>query len=139
MTSLNKSRNGLSSNPFSYLNAINGNNWYHFRDDEILDKDYPAFMINRGLSYFPDTVLYANEMNIHHHLGGRPQFSFLINIIRKRKRFSKWNKTSESSDIDALKTYYGYSNEKARNVLPLFNNNELNRIKENIHHGGYTK
>jgi hypothetical protein len=136
---LNKNTNELTSNPFSYLNAINNNAFYHFRDVDIKNKDYPAFMINRGLSYFPDTVLYANEMNINHHLDGKPQFSFLINIIRKRKRFSKWNKASESDDIDALKTYYGYSNEKARNVLPLFNPIELKRIKEKINHGGSTR
>ncbi len=124
-----------TKNPFDYLNAINSTKKNILEDDN----DYPSFMVNRGLSYFPDTVLLANEMNINHHLHAAGQFSFLINIIRKRKRFSKWNKSTESEDINALKTYYGYSNEKARNVLPLFNNNELNRIKENIYHGGYTK
>lgn len=137
--SLNRGKTDLSTNPFSYLNAINNNDWYHFKDVTILNKDYPAFMINRGLSYFPDTVLYANEMNIHHQIDSRLQFDFLINIIRKRKRFSKWNKTTESSDIEALKAYYGYSNEKARNVLPLLNMNELNIIKEKVNHGGLSR
>ena len=93
-------------------------------------------MINRGLSYFPDTVLYANEMNMNEQIDNELQYSFLINIIRKRKRFSKWNKTSESDDIKSIKEYYGYSNEKARDVLPLLTNNELKLIKERIHHGG---
>lgn len=118
--------------PFDYLNSIN-NTKKHILEDE---KDYNAFMINRGLSYFPDTVLYANEMNMNAHIDNELQYSFLINIIRKRKRFSKWNKTSESDDIKSIKEYYGYSNEKARDVLPLLTNNELKLIKERIHHGG---
>jgi hypothetical protein len=93
-------------------------------------------MVNRGLSYFPDTVLYANEMNKYHHLDSRLQFDFLINIVRKRNRFSKWNKSSESEDINAIKLYYGYSNEKARGVLPLLSNANLNTIKGRIQHGG---
>ena len=100
------------------------------------EKDYNAFMVNRGLSYFPDTVLYANEMNKYHHLDSRLQFDFLINIVRKRNRFSKWNKSSESEDINAIKVYYGYSNEKARDVLPLLSNANLNTIKGRIQHGG---
>jgi hypothetical protein len=100
------------------------------------EKDYNAFMINRGLSYFPDTVLYANEMNKFHHLDNRLQYSFLINIIRKRNRFSKWNKSIESENINAIKRYYGYSNEKARDVLPLLSNENLNIIKGKIFHGG---
>jgi hypothetical protein len=100
------------------------------------EKDYNAFMVNRGLSYFPDTVLYANEMNKFHHLDNRLQYSFLINIIRKRNRFSKWNKSIESENINAIKRYYGYSNEKARDVLPLLSNENLNIIKGKIFHGG---
>ena len=121
-----------TKNPFDYLNAINTNK----KDILENEKDYPAFMVNRGLSYFPDTVLLANEMNMASHLDARLQFDFLINIVRKRKRFSKWNKTTESADIKAIKEYYGYSNEKARDVLPLLTNNELKEIKEKIDHGG---
>ncbi len=133
---LNRNTNALDKNPFSYLNAINNNEWYHFKDTVITNKDYPAFMVNRGLSYFPDTVLYANEMNMKAHVDGQLQFAFYINIIRKRKRFSKWNKASESDDITCIKEYYGYSNEKARDVLPLLTNNQLKIIKERIDHGG---
>ena len=93
-------------------------------------------MVNRGLSYFPDTVIYANEMNKYHHLDGDLQYQFLINIVRKRNRFSKWNKSGESEDINAIKIYYGYSNEKARDVLPLLSNANLNTIKGRINHGG---
>ena len=93
-------------------------------------------MVNRGLSYFPDTVIYANEMNKFHHLDGRLQYQFLINTIRKRNRFSKWNKSIESENISAIKKFYGYSNEKARDVLPLLSNENLKTIRGRIQHGG---
>ena len=119
-------------NPFELIKSISSTK----KDILENEKDYNAFMVNRGLSYFPDTVLYANEMNKYHHLDSRLQFDFLINIVRKRNRFSKWNKSSESEDINAIKLYYGYSNEKARDVLPLLSNANLNTIKGRIQHGG---
>ena len=118
--------------PFALISSIS-NTKIDILENE---KDYNAFMVNRGLSYLPDTVLYANEMNKYHHLDSRLQFDFLINIVRKRNRFSKWNKSSESEDINAIKVYYGYSNEKARDVLPLLSNANLNTIKGRIQHGG---
>jgi hypothetical protein len=118
--------------PFDYLKAINSTK----KDIFELEKDYSPFMINRGLSYFPDTVLFANEMNKHYHIDNRLQFDFLINIIRKRNRFSKWNKKFISSNIDAVKKYYGYSSEKARDVLPLLSKENLKHIKESINYGG---
>lgn len=122
----------MSTNPFDYIKSINQTKKYILENE----KDYNPFMVNRGLSYFPDTVLYANEMNMHAHLDKKLQYDFLINIIRKRKRFSKWNKHSESNDIKAIKQYYGYSNEKARDVISLLSKNELKIIKEKIDHGG---
>lgn len=119
-------------NPFDILNSINNTK----KDVLENEKDYNAFMINRGLSYFPDTVLYANEMNRYHHVDKRLQYDFLINIVRKRKRFSKWHKATKSDDLDAIKSYYNYSNEKAQDVLPLFNNSELRIIKDKLNHGG---
>jgi len=119
-------------NPFELIKSIS-NSKKDILEDE---KDYNAFMVNRGLSYFPDTVIYANEMNKYHHLGGRLQYQFLINIIRKRNRFSKWNKSTESDDIKIIKEYYDYSNEKARDVLPLLSKQHLNTIRNRIQHGG---
>ena len=119
-------------NPFEIIKSISSTK----KDVLENEKDYNAFMVNRGLSYFPDTVLYANEMNKFHHLDNRLQYQFLINTIRKRNRFSKWNKSIESENINAIKRYYGYSNEKARDVLPLLSNENLNTIKRKIFHGG---
>ena len=78
-------------NPFDYLNAINTTK-KDIMVDELAEKATQPFMVNRGLSYFPDTILYANEMNINHHIDHRLQFDFFINIIKKKKRFSKWAK-----------------------------------------------
>jgi hypothetical protein len=120
------------SNPFDFIKSISSTK----KDIMENEKDYNAFMVNRGLSYFPDTVIYANEMNKFHHLDNRLQYLFLINITRKRNRFSKWNKSIESENINAIKKYYNYSNEKARDVLPLLSNENLNTIRGRINYGG---
>jgi hypothetical protein len=120
------------NNPFDFIKSISSTK----KDIMENEKDYNAFMVNRGLSYFPDTVIYANEMNKFHHLDSRLQYSFLINIVRKRNRFSKWNKSIESENINAIKRYYDYSNEKARDVLPLLSNKNLKIIRGRINHGG---
>ncbi len=119
-------------NPFELIKSISNTK----KDILENEKDYNAFMVNRGLSYFPDTVIYANEMNRFHHLDSRLQYHFLINTIRKRNRFSKWNKSIESENINAIKQYYGYSNEKARDVPPLLSNENLKTIRGRIQHGG---
>ena len=122
-------------NPFEYCNAIN----YTKKDimvDDISEKKYSAYMVNRQLSYFPDTVLAANEMNRNHHLYNRLQFDFFINIIRKRKRFSKWFKPEHISDLDVVKEYYGYSNEKARQVLTILSTEQINELKNKVAKGG---
>ena len=104
--------------------------------DDITEKAYNSFLVNRSLSYFPDTILAANEMNLHPHLDNRLQFDFFINIIRKRKRFSKWYKPETISDLEAVKKYYGYSNEKARQVLTLLNTEQINELKLKVNTGG---
>ena len=121
--------------PFDYLNAIN----YTKKDimvDDIAEKQYNPFMVNRGLSYFQDTVLMANEMNQYAHLDSRLQFDFLINIVRKRKRFSKWNKPEVATDLDVIKEYYGYSNEKARMVHNLLTDNQITELRKKVFKGG---
>jgi hypothetical protein len=93
-------------------------------------------MVNRSLSYFSDTVTLANEMNRYHQLDSRLQYQFLINIVRKRKRFSKWVKPELESDLVSVKEYYGYSNEKARQVLSLLSPSQIKQIKEKVNKGG---
>ena len=104
--------------------------------DDITEKAYSSYMVNRQLSYFPDTVLAANEMNRNHHIDNRLQFDFFINIVRKRKRFSKWFKPEQISDLETVKHYYGYSNEKARQVLHLLSTEQINELKNKVAKGG---
>ena len=122
-------------NPFDYLNAINMTK-KDIMVDDIAEKGYNSYMINRGLSYFHDTVLIANEMNRYHQIDNRLQFSFLINIIRKRKRFSKWLKPETVSDVEVVKEYYGYSNDKARQALTLLTSDQINELKKKVYKGG---
>jgi len=122
-------------NPFEYLNAINMTKKDVMVDD-LAEKAYNSFMVNRSLSYFNDTVLMANEMNINHHLDNRLQFDFLINIVRKKKRFSKWIKPETVSDVEVVKEYYGYSNEKARQALSLLTSEQINELKKKVYKGG---
>ena len=122
-------------NPFEYLNAINHTK-QNIMVDDITEKEYNPFMVNRGLSYFHDTVLMANEMNQNAHLDNRLQFDFFINIVRKKKRFSKWFKPEIVSDVEVVKKYYGYSNEKARQVLTLLTTEQLDLLKQKVYKGG---
>ena len=122
-------------NPFDFANAINYSK-QNIMVDDLTEKSYNGFMVNRSLSYFPDTVLAANEMNIHHQLDSRLQFDFLINIIRKRKRFSKWNKQKIEDDVKTVAEYYGYSNQKALQVLALLSPEQLEQLKHKVNKGG---
>jgi len=114
-----------------YLTAIN---WSKKKlmdtDDEAWEKKYPPYIINKGLSYFSDTVMMANEMNRLHHASKHMQFSFLINTIRSQKRFSKWLKASKIKDLDVIKQYFGYSNNRAREALSVLNKKQIDYIKE---------
>jgi len=121
--------------PFDFLNAINDN-----KQDLMIDPDnekkYVPFVVNRTLSYFPDTVHLANAMNQYHYLDNKLQFHFFLNIIRKRKRFSKWIKPTEESDVEAVKEYYGYSNEKTRQIMPLLSSDQITIIRNKVNKGG---
>lgn len=121
--------------PFDFLNAIN-----YTKDniivDDITEKQYNAFMVNRGLSYFNDTVLIANEMNQYAHLDNRLQFDFLINIIRKKKRFSKWMKAEKQDDVEVVMQYYGYSKQKAHQAAKLLSSDQINELRKKVYRGG---
>lgn len=124
-------------NPFDFVNSIN----YSKKDimETENENEYNSYVVNRSLSYFSDTVGIANEMNIKHHLDNRLQYQFLINIIRKRKRFSKWIKPEIENDIDVVKEYYGYSNEKARQILSLLTPSQIDIIRNKVNKGGRRK
>jgi hypothetical protein len=122
-------------NPFEFVNAICDTKQNLIVDD-ITEKAYNPYMVNRSLSYHYDTVLLANEMNQRSFLDKKLQNDFLINSVRKKKRFSKWIKASSSDDLEIVKEYYGYSNEKARQVLPLLNDDQMGKLRQRTHKGG---
>jgi hypothetical protein len=125
-------------NPFDYVKQINGSK-KDIMVDDVAEKAYNGFLVNRALSEFFDTSIAANEMNINHHIDNRLQFDFFINIIRKGKRFSKWAKADSIENIEVVKEYYGYSNEKARDALRLLTNDQIVELKKKVFKGGTTR
>jgi hypothetical protein len=122
--------------PFDFINAINLTKKNLFEDPQA-EKDYLPFLVNRGLSYFPDTVLYANEMNRNSGIPKDWQFSFFLNTIPKKKRFSKWHKKdADSESLTLVKEYFGYSSEKALEALSILSDDQLVMIKEKLYKGG---
>lgn len=126
-------------NPFDFVNAINLSKkdlMTGTENDELAEKDYKAFIVNKSLSYFPDTLLYANEVNKLAHIDNKLQFHYLLNSIRPAKRFSKWVKKEDSDDLEVIKEFYGYSNEKAYQALSILSKDQINYIKEKLEQGG---
>ena len=120
-----------------YLTAINYSKEKLLdTDDRDWEKKYPPFIINKGLSYFSDTIMYANEMNRLHHASKHMQFSFFLNSIKSRKRFSKWLKSSKMKDLDVVKQHFGYSNKRAQEALPILTKEKIDYIKERLYKGG---
>tara|TARA_Y100000389_G_scaffold59512_2_gene55569 strand:- start:1718 stop:2119 length:402 start_codon:yes stop_codon:yes gene_type:complete len=118
-----------------YLNSINMTK----KDvmlDEFDEKKYPAYVVNRCLAPFPDTIIYVNEMNRLCLLDSRLQYDFLLNSIGKRKRFAKWLRASKLKNLDLVKEYYGYSNEKAKQALEVLTEEQIKIIKTKLIKGG---
>ena len=120
-----------------YLNAIN------FSKKNVMDsaatmwvKKYPAFIVNKVLSGFQDTIMLVNEMNRNHFLDKDMQFQFLLNSIRSKKRYSPFLRASKLKDIECVKEFYGYNNEKAKAALDILTKKELKLIKEKLYKGG---
>ena len=105
-------------------------------DDPMWEKKYPAFMVNKVLSGFQDTVMLSNEMNRNHFLDRDMQFQFLLNSIRSKKRFTPYVRRSKIKDIECVKEYYGYSNDKAKSALDILTREQLKLIKERLYKGG---
>jgi len=115
-----------------WLNSIN-----HTKEDLSEDiKSYPPYIINRCLSGHIDCVMFANEMNINHHLGKDMQYSFYLNSLRKKKRFSPWIRKDNIKDLECVKHYYGYSNEKASQALKILSRQQIDFIKQKLETGG---
>jgi len=123
-----------------YLNAINYTKKNLLdTDDESVEKEYTPFIINRCLSYFIDTILYANEMNRYNQLSKNMQFDYLLNSIRKNKRYSKWLKRESEETLDIVKEFYGYSDSKARNILDIISDKDIEWMRQKLDTGGVKK
>ena len=121
--------------PFDFVNAINFNK-NDLMVDDWSEKQYVPYIVNKALSYGADTVIPANEMNSRPHLDKKLQFQFLLNNIRPKKRFNKWIKAEKIESIEVIKQYYGYSNEKARQVIPLLDQSKIDYLKQKLEKGG---
>jgi hypothetical protein len=115
-----------------WLNSVN------FTKEDLSEdiKSYPPYIINRCLSGHIDCIMYANEMNMHHQLDKDMQYSFYLNTLRKRKRFSPWLRKDKVTDLECVKQYYGYSNEKALQALKILTKEQLTFIKQRLDIGG---
>ena len=123
---------------FDYLNSINHNKkdlMTGTENDDLAEKGYPPYQINKGLSYFSDTIEQANIMNGCWQLDKKLQYLYLINTIRPKKRFAKWIKKQDNDDLDAVAEYYGYSYEKAKAVLKLHSPDQIIDIKKRLEKG----
>ena len=125
-------------NPFEIVKAVT-----HTKENLMVDvhaeKGYTPYMVNRALSFFVDTVFQANEMNRNYHLDNKLQFDYLLNNIRPRKRWSQWLKPVKIANIDIVKEYYEFSNEKAKNALEILSVDQLEHIKQKLDIGGVEK
>ena len=117
-----------------WLNSINFTKENLFEDEP--EAKYPAFVVNKCLSGSLDSVLFANEMNKSHHLDSKLQYDFYLNSLRKKKRFAPWLKKGKVEDLDAIKKYYGYSNEKAQQAMNILTKEQVKYIKQKLNTGG---
>lgn len=119
-----------------WLNSINQTKKNLIEEDSTIEKEYPPYIVNKCLSGSIDCLMYVNEMNMYHMLDKKLQYDFLINIVRTKKRFSPWIKKEKIKNIDFVKTYYGYSTEKAEQALKILSQEQLDFIKRRLDVGG---
>ena len=119
-----------------YLNSLNYSKEYLMGEDPGWEKNYSPYVINKCMSHHMDTIMYANEMNQYSALDKKLQYDFYIHIVRSRKRFSPWGKKQKMNDLEVVKQYYGYSNEKARQSLSILTPDQITFITNKLNRGG---
>lgn len=124
--------------PFDYVKSINkGKNIMRgSNNDPLIEEDYEPYFVNKALSYFPDTIEYANDMNLNYHLPNRPQYEYFINIVRPRNRFEKWVKNASDKGLDIVCDYYKCNRNVGRDYLSLLTSDELEIMKQKLETGG---
>ena len=105
-------------------------------DDPMWEKKYPPYIINKCIAPFNDTIMFVNEINMRHHLENKLQYDFLLNTIRPKNRYAPWVRGSKIKDLEFIKEYYGYSNEKAKVALQILSNDQIKTIKDSLSKGG---
>jgi hypothetical protein len=127
------------SNPFVYVDSVSYSKKNLMRgtaNDELAEKGYKPYLTNRSLSYHQDSILYANEMNMRPHLDNKLQYELLLNSLRKRKRFSKWNKQDPDASVEMIMEYFGYGRSKAEQALRVLTDEQLTMIEVALDKGG---
>ena len=120
-----------------YLNAINYTKEPLLdTEDDQWEKKYPPYIINKCIAPFPDSLMLVNEINQLHHLDKKLQYDFLINSLRARKRYTPWMKAKKLKNLEYVKEYYGYNNEKAKSALDILNDKQISAIKTKLNKGG---
>jgi len=130
------------ANPFDYVNTINQTKKNLMRgseNDTLSEKDYNAYMVNKALSYFPDTILHANLVNQYHQLDKRPQYEFLLNSIRPKKRFAKWVKDAGDKELEIVCEYYQCNRNLAKDYLSLLSSEQIKFMEQQLETGGIKK
>ena len=125
--------------PFEFIKSISQTKDNFIKEFPSVEKDYKPFLVNRGLSFFQDTILQVNEMNRNHYLDNKLQFDYLLNSITTRKRWSKWLKPDKIDNLEMVKEYYGFGNEKAKEALEVLSDAEIEFIKTKFEKGGVEK
>ena len=119
-----------------WLNSINASKNNLIDEDPSIEKDYPSYIVNRCLSGHVDAIMFANEMNMRPNLSKKLQYDFFLNSLRKRKRYSPWLRNEQIENLELVKQYYGYSNEKTKQVLNILTREQLSFIRDRLETGG---
>ena len=124
--------------PFDYVNDINFKKKNLMREtdnDKLAESGYVPYLTNKSLSYFPDTLFHAQNMNVNHDLDNLLQYEYLLNTVSPKKRFAKWVKPEDNDDLEIIKMYFGYSNKKAEQALKILSSDVIKEIREKITRG----
>lgn len=125
--------------PFDYVNSITktkNNMMQDTENDALAEKAYVPYIVNKALSYFPDTILHANLMNQNYHLNNRAQYTFLLNSIRPKKRFAKWVQDASNEDLNTVCAYYDCNTTRGQEYLSLLSSEQIEMIKKELETGG---
>ena len=124
--------------PFDFANSINSTKEQLIVDDWS-EKQYNPFIVNKAMSYGPDTVIAASEMNARPHLARKMQYDFLLNIVRSKKRYNKWLKPEREETLEIIKEYFGYNNTRAQEALRVLTKSDLEGIRQKLNKGGKSR